>query len=119
MATANTSTDELFARLRRSIEAEDPNAVSPVISELGDIAEERNRVPDEIVGRLLALLDTILDSPVAGQVLEFFDYQASRLTSRQKRQVLEFLGPRVDRFTGGDSRHIATEILEDTRLRGG
>lgn len=111
--------DAVFARLERSVEDDNPNTAITAVLELGDFRDERNRVPDELLKRLLELLGTprVLASMVAATILEFFEFQSSRLTKRQKRQCLDFLTTNVDRFKDGDALCVAHEIVDGNYLR--
>lgn len=105
------SADELFARLDRCIEAENPNTAIQVIIELSNIRTERFEVPDELLERMLALVQTkaVLESPVAATVLQFFEFAS--LTRTQKRKCLTLLRTLSDRFTDGDAMCMANEII--------
>jgi hypothetical protein len=116
-----TSIDALFSRLNRSIESDNVNVsiVTPVILKLGELRDEKDRVPDELLDRLLALIgsEAVLRTRVAALILPFFQFEAARLTSSQKRRCLEFLSSKLDQFIDGDALHVATELCEGNYLR--
>jgi hypothetical protein len=107
----NVSADELFSRLDRCIDAENPNTAMQVILELGNLRSERFQVPDEVLDRMLALLQTkaVLESPVAATVLMFFD--VASMTKTQRRRCLDLLTILADQFSDGQA------IYEARRLR--
>jgi hypothetical protein len=114
----NTTVDAVFAQLERSIECDNPNTAIDAVLKLGDFHDERNRVPDELIDRLLSLIATqqVLSSMVAATILQFFEFEARRFTKRQKRRCRNFLNGKLDEFKDGDAAHIAYEIVEGNYL---
>lgn len=115
----NVPLDALFVRLSSAVGSENPDQVTQAILELGQIRGERHRVPDDVLDGLFALLDSeaLLKSPVAAQVLAFFEFESSRFTRRQKRRCLAFLNNKADEFLDGDARHAASELCDGNCLR--
>jgi hypothetical protein len=115
----STTMDAVFARLQRSIEADNPNTAIHAVLKLGHFCDDRNRVPDELIERLLTLIGTqeVLSSIVAATILQFFESEARRFTKRQKRRCLDFLTGKVDQFKDADSLHIAHEIVAGNYLK--
>lgn len=111
--------EAVFARLERCIAADNPNTAINVVFKLEKFRDERNRVPDELLDRLLDLLGTqrVLESMVAAQILNFFQFQSSRFTKRQKRRCMEFLSSKLNKFKDGDTMHVAYEIVHGNYLR--
>jgi len=110
----NISADLLFERLSHCIESENPTWVQEVIFELERIRTEHDRIPDELLDRLLALLgtETVLKSPVAASVLRFFDVGVLWLTKTQRRRCLDSLRALSDRFPDGDALWAVKEICD-------
>ncbi|HET9183710.1 MAG TPA: hypothetical protein VFP59_16385 [Candidatus Angelobacter sp.] len=115
----NMTMDAVFARLERSIDADNPNTAIHVVLKLGDFRDERDRVPDELIERLLTLIGTprVLSSIVAATILQFFEFEARRFTRRQKRRCLEFLKSKLSEFKDADSLHMAYEVVEGNYLK--
>jgi hypothetical protein len=115
----NTTIDAVFRRLERCIEADNPNTAIDVVLKLGEFRDERNRVPDELIERLLALLGTqrVLSSMVAATILQFFQFEAWRFTRRQRRWCLDFLKSKQNEFKDADALHAAYEIVEGNYLK--
>ncbi|HEY6308314.1 MAG TPA: hypothetical protein VI488_17850 [Candidatus Angelobacter sp.] len=106
--------DALFARLDRCIEAANPNTTIQVILELENIRTERFQVPDEILDRMLTLLQTkaVLESPVAATVLAFFSVACITLTKAQRRRCLSVLRTLADKFSDGDALYEANQLYD-------
>jgi hypothetical protein len=110
----NTSMHSVIARLERCVEADNPNTAIQVVLKLSDFRDEKDRVPDALIEKLLNLLGTqrVLSSMAAATILQFFEFNSSRFTRLQKRRCLDFLKSKLDEFKGGDARHVAHEIVE-------
>jgi hypothetical protein len=110
----NTSMDAVFARLERCIEADNPNTAIQVVLKLNDFRDEKGRVPDALIERLLNLLETqrVLSSMASAAILQFFEFNSSRFTRLQKRRCLDFLKIKLDEFKDGDALHVAHEVVE-------
>jgi len=115
----NTTLDAVFGQLQRSIDADNPNTAIHAVLKLGDFRDERNRLPDELIERLLTLIGTqeVLCSMVAATILQFFEFEATRFTRRQKHRCLDFLKSKLDQFKDADSVHVAYEIVEGNYLK--
>jgi len=110
--------DAVFARLECCIDADNPNTAIQVVLKLSDFRDEKNRVPNELIERLLNLLGTqrVLASMVAATILQFFEFNSSRFTKRQKRRCLEFLKSKLDEFKDGNALNVAHELVEGSYL---
>jgi hypothetical protein len=112
------SIEQRFGLLRECIALGNADGVQQVIFDLGPIPNRWRAVPDEVIERLLTLLrsDDMYDSPLAGHVLNYFDFEAPRLTARQKSLCTGFLNAHGDQFTDVLSRQVVAELREGTYL---
>jgi hypothetical protein len=101
-----------FADLLGCLAANDSAGVQNAISKLGTIHNELDQVPDHVVERLLALLRSqrMCDSPLAGHVFNFFEFESSAISSRAKSMCRGFLDAHGDAFTHSHSRQVVTEL---------
>ena len=105
-------------RLRECINSGDSEGVQEAIFELG-AGSSWKKVPDEVVEGLLALLrnEKMFESPMAGQILNYFEFESPRLTSHQKWLCIGFLDAHGDRFVDAHSSQVVTELRYDDYLK--
>jgi hypothetical protein len=110
----HSQVDELFARLESSIKAGNPNAALPAVVELGTMTTERNLVPDELLERVLSLLQTreALESQATATVLLFFEFQLLSLSKVQRRRCMEVLSALSDQLVDGDALYEARQAYD-------
>jgi hypothetical protein len=101
-----------FANLLGCIAAHDASGVEQAVFDLTSIHCEYDQVPDHLVERLLTLLrnEKLYESPLAGYVLNFFEFEAPRLTARQKSLCAGFLNAHGDRFAHVHSQQVVAEL---------
>ena len=107
-----------FAALRESLDAADAEGVQKAIFDLSAIANNWTTIPDEVVERLLTLLrdETMYKSRLAGHVLNYFEFEASKLSERQKWLCVGFLKAHGDEFTDTHSQQVVAELREGNYL---
>jgi len=86
--------------------------VQDAIFGLGAVKNGWTEIPDDVVERLLTLLsrETMYASHLAGHLLNFFEFEAQSLTTRQKSWCVGFLKLHGDRFTEVHSRQVVAEL---------
>lgn len=101
-----------FAKLLGCLAAHDASGVEQAVLDLTSIHCKYNQVPDQLVERLLTLLrsEKMYESPLAGYVLNFFEFEAPQLTPRQKSLCVGFLNAHGDRFTHVHSQQVVAEL---------
>ena len=114
----SSSVTEEFSRLRECLDIGDADNVQRAIFDLSPIHNGWATVPDEVVERLLTLLrsDEMYSSRLAGHVLNYFEFEAPRLSADQKSLCIGFLKAHGDKFTGVHSRQVVAELREGKYL---
>jgi hypothetical protein len=109
---------EKFAYLRACLDIGDADNVEQVIFDLGSAHNQWDAIPDEIVEGLLTLLRSgeMYKSRLAGRVLNYFESEAPRLSSRQKHLCIGFLNAHGDEFTDVHSQQVVSELREGKYL---
>ena len=108
-----------YGKLLGCIAANDSDGVEQAIFDLGSIHCDYDQVPDNLVECLLTLLrnEKMYKSPLAGHILNFFEFEAPRLTSRQKSLCIGFLNAHGDQFTHVHSQQVVAELREGDYLK--
>lgn len=115
----NTNIEESVARLRECIAHGDADGVQDAIFGLSPLENGWKTVPDEVVERLLTLLrsEQMYKSHLAGHVLNYFEFESPRLSSRQKWLCIGFLNAHGDQFVDVHSRQVVTELRYEAYLK--
>jgi len=108
-----------IARLRENIELGDEDGVQQAVFDLSPVLNGWKGVPDEVVERLLTVLrdEKMYSCELAAHVLNYFEFEAPHLTSRQKSLCVGFLKAHGDRFTSIHSQQVVTELREGNYLK--
>ena len=104
--------DEKFGRLQEALRRDNAEDVQEAMFDLGAIRNDWSEIPDEVVERLLTLLrnEEIYKSPYAGHLLNFFEFESSNLTDRQKWLCIGFLNAHGNQFLDVHSQQVVTEL---------
>jgi hypothetical protein len=115
----NINMEERLARLGECLANGDGDGVRDAVFGLNSINNGWEVVPDEIVERLLTLLrsEQMYESPLAGHVLNYFEFESPRLSARQKSLYIGFLNAHGDQFLNIHSRQVVTELRHDSYLK--
>jgi hypothetical protein len=107
-----------FTALNESLDIGDADRVQKAIFDLSPIANNWTTIPDEVVERLLTLLrsEAMYKSRLACHVLSYFEFEASRLSERQKWLCVGFLNAHGDEFTDTHSQQVVAELREGNYL---
>ena len=108
-----------FANLLGSLAARDAPGVERAVLQLTSIYCEYEEVPDQLVECLPNLLrrEHMYESPLAGYLLNFFEFEAPNLTPRQKALCLGFLNAHGERFSQFHSQQVVSELRTKNYLR--
>ena len=98
--------------LLSAIAANDEQAVQNAIFELGKIRNSSGVIPDEVTNSLLDILarEEIQKSDMAGHLLNFFEFEAPRISSRAKNSCRAFLKRWGDYFNTVHGLQVITEL---------
>ena len=98
--------------LRENIGLNDREKVQRTIFAMGAGYNGWIRLPDEIVEGILTILrdEGLYDSEMAALVLNYFEFESSSMSSRQKKLVQGFLEAHGNRFTHVHSAQVVTEL---------
>ena len=105
--------------LEAAIAADNAEAVQDAIFALGKFRGTDGMLPDELALQLLAILrrQESWQSTVAGHVLNFFEFEAPRLSQNAKDFCLAFLHEWGSRFTDIHSVQVVGELLHGPYLK--
>lgn len=98
--------------LEAAIAADDALAVQDAIFELGS-GTAHGHIEDEIALSILEILrrPEMWNSSVAGHVMNFFEFEATRLSKNAKAQCATFLRECGNQFTDVHSVQVVGELL--------
>jgi hypothetical protein len=101
-----------FTRLRDCLDVGDADGVQKAIFDLGPTPNNWTTIPDEVVEGLLNLLcrDDMYKSRLAGHILNYFEFEAPKLSEHQKRLCIGFLKAHGNEFTDVHSRQVVAEL---------
>ena len=109
---------EMNEVLEQAIADGDANAVQSAIFELGSHRSTEGLVPDEVAFYVIEVLrrDSMKASPLAGHILNFFEFEARCLSRRAKERCRAFLREWGKSFTHVHSQQVVTELLHGEYL---
>jgi len=109
----------MLAALESAIAGNDPRAVQDAVFALGDDRMPGALFEDEVAFEVLAILKRpeMRASPLAAHLLNFFEYQAPRISQRAKDRCSAFLREWGDTFTHLYSQHVVAELRAGPYLK--
>ena len=109
---------ERLAQLKEHLALGNEDAVQQVVFELGPVHNGWQAVPDGVVEGLLTILRNpeMFTSPLAGHLLNYFEFESPRLTPHQKQLCKAFLNAHGNRFTDVFSMQVVAELREGNWL---
>ncbi len=118
-AMTGTDLDPKFARLHKCLAQRDAQGIQNAMFGLSPIHNGWKTVPDEVIERLLTMLadEKMYESPFAGHILNYFEFESCRFSARQKSMCLNFLKIHGDQFDHVHSRQVVAELRHDTYLK--
>jgi hypothetical protein len=109
---------ERLSQLREHLALVNEQYVQRLIFELGPIHNGWQSVPNEVVEGLLTILrnSEMFTSPLAGHVLNYFEFESPLLTQHQKQLCKAFLTAHGNSFTDVFSMQVIAELREGNWL---
>lgn len=83
----------MFNELEMAIEADDAAAVQQAIFDLSKLRDASVYLPDDIAIGIIDILrrDEMKTSPLAGHVLNYFEYEAPNISPKAKKRCIGYL----------------------------
>ena len=109
----------MLTALENAIAANDAEAVQQAIFDLGEVALLAGAVGDSVAFEVLAILKRpdMRASPHSGHLLNFFEFEADRISQRAKDRCAAFLREWGDTFTHVHSRQVVAELKSGPYLK--
>jgi hypothetical protein len=114
-----TAIEGKLQHLRELFYIENEDGVRDAIFELGEVRRGWDRVPDEVVDGLLAILtqEQAFTSHLAGHLLNYFEFETRQLSPSQKKRCAKFVKDFGNRFTDVLAVQVITELRYDDYLK--
>jgi len=108
----------MLNELKDAIKSNDEKAVQDAIFNLDHFGNYSNVIPDDIPLGLLDILrnDEMKSSPLAGYILNFFEFEASYLSAKAKDRCAGFLNAWGDKFKHVHSSQVVAQLREGCYL---
>jgi hypothetical protein len=109
----------MLARLESALASNDPKTVQDAVFSLGDDLSSGQLLEDEVAFEVLILLKRpeMKASPLAAHLLNYFEFEASRISQRAKDRCAAFLREWGDTFTHFHSQQVVTELRSGPYLK--
>jgi hypothetical protein len=109
----------MLTALESAIASGDPNAVQQAVFDLRDLRLEQGNFDDEVAFEVLTLLKRpdVMASPLAAHLLNFFEFEAPRISQRAKDRCITFLGEWGDKFSHLHAQHVVAELRSGRYLK--
>lgn len=104
--------------LLSAVAANDERAVQDAVFSLGSFRNSSDLIPDEVTDALLDILTRkeIQNSELSGHLLNFFEFEASNLSSVSKNKCRAFLKRWGDYFNTVHGMQVVTELRHSKYL---
>ena len=108
-----------WAQLENALNSGDAEGVQDAIDEIGHARDADGRIPDETAFYIIGILRRaeMKASPLAGHVLNFFEFESPHLTLRAKDRCIGFLREWGSDFTHVHARQVVAELRAGTYLK--
>ncbi len=102
-----------------SLEQGNKKDVQNAIFALEELIDENGLIPDQVTFELIDILrkDEMKESPFAGHLLEFFDFNQSRISPKAKDRCVGFLNAWGSSFTHFFSKHMVAMLMHGNYLK--
>jgi hypothetical protein len=109
----------MISALQSAIASEDSEAIQDAVYELGKCRNTEGLIDDEVAFEVLAILRSseVWNSTFGGHLLNFFEFEAPRLSQRAKDRCEAFLREWGNQFTDVHSVQVVGELLYGTYLK--
>ena len=109
----------MYDALEAALAANDPDATQDAIYELGAQGRRAEVIDDEIAFQILAILRRVelQHSPLAGHLLNFFEFESRQLSIRAKDRCAAFLREWGGEFTDVLAMQVVGELQHGAYLK--
>jgi hypothetical protein len=117
--TQTLTIGQRLSQIRERLALADQEGVRRGIFDLSPINNGWQRVPDEVVEGLLSILrdHKMFGSHLAGDVLNYFEFESPHLTPRQKQLCVAFIEAHGDSFRDVLAMQVVIELRKGLYLR--
>ena len=104
--------------LESAVSSGDPDTLRRAVFALGDQRTPQGLIDDEVAFAVLAILKRgeMASSPLAGHLLNFFEFEAPRISQRAKDRCAAFLREWGDIFSHFHSQQVVAELRQGPYL---
>jgi hypothetical protein len=104
--------------LESALSSGDPKALQRAVFDLRDQRTPQGFIDDEVAFAVLAILRRreMASSPLAGHLLNFFEFEATRISQRAKDRCAAFLREWGDTFSHFHSQQVVAELRKGPYL---
>jgi len=109
----------MFASLESAVASNDPNSVQQAVFGLGNLPLTQGQLDDEVAFGVLEMLKRpeMAGSPLAAHLLNFFEFEAPRISQRAKDRCSAFLREWGDSFSHLHGQQVVTELRHGPYLK--
>jgi hypothetical protein len=109
----------MHAQLEDALKIGDAEGVQQSIFKLAQSRDAQGKIPDETAFYVIGILrrSEMKTSPLAGHVLNFFEFESPRLTARAKDRCVAFLREWGDEFTHFHATQVVAELRAGNYLK--
>lgn len=109
----------MLARLEASIASNDPEEVQDTVFSLGDNVIPAGLLDDEVAFEILTLLERpeMNSSPLTAHLLNYFEFEAPRISPRAKDRCAVFLREWGNSFTHFHAQQVVAELRSGPYLK--
>jgi hypothetical protein len=102
----------MLGSLETAVKAGDAKAVQDAVFDLGRLRDQSGIIGDDVALGVLQILrrDDLKDSPLAGHILNFFEFESPRISKRAKDRCNAFLKEWGDAFTDVHAMQVVAEL---------
>ncbi len=110
----------MLEKLEAAINAGSTEGVEQAVFDLGNLRGTQGLIPDEIAFSIIDILrrDDMKTSPLAGHIFNFFEFEASYISSKAKDRCKGFLNAWGDDFEHFHSMQVVAELRSGNYLNG-
>ena len=109
----------MIAALESAVSSNDPKAVQQAVFDLSDLPLTQGLLDDEVAFGVLAMLKRpeMTASPLAAHLLNFFEFEAPRISQLAKDRCGAFLREWGDTFSHFHSQQVVAELRSGSYLK--
>ena len=109
----------MLARIEAAIAANDPKAVQDAIFAVNDRLLSDGQIEDSVAFEILSFLKRpeMSSSPLAAHLLNYFEFEAQRISQRAKDRCAAFLREWGDTFSHFHAQQVVAELRSGPYLK--